>query len=122
MSTFKKKIKPIWKQLQFAFKGQERATAKNEFSKCSTIEEYWQFSKFHFDPTQIKNEIIPFLEYCQNTKPTTICEIGWQEPHLAFQKLKGCLGNCDSSGLSAIHLWPNKPVRRLGIREGHLDA
>jgi len=76
MTILRKLLKPFFKYLIFYFAKQRNRNAKEALSHCSSIDDLWNISKNYFEPTQIENEILPFLRYCKESKPITICEIG----------------------------------------------
>ncbi|MBW4488037.1 MAG: class I SAM-dependent methyltransferase [Trichocoleus desertorum ATA4-8-CV12] len=63
---------------EFLFRTQTKDKQRKNgcFARCSTLEEFFEFSSKEFGPHQIKSEIISFLEFAKNESPKYVCEIG----------------------------------------------
>lgn len=65
-----------WQEVEFKVKSKEQQLKTKDFQKCSTLEEFFDFSSQEFGPHQIKAEILSFLDFVKAQDPQHVCEIG----------------------------------------------
>ena len=76
-------VKLLWKggmelanYIWFWLMVKQRQDKYTAFKNCQDLEDYWKFSRQIFGLTQIKQEILGFLEFAQAEHPECVCEIG----------------------------------------------
>jgi predicted O-methyltransferase YrrM len=70
------KAKDRIETVQFQLALRRRARLKEQYGRCSTFAEYFDFSQRVFGPHQLEPEITGFLEFAAKERPRTVCEIG----------------------------------------------
>ena len=68
-----------------------RKSLFNEFSKCTTQEEYFHFADSYIGIRQNPEEFLSFISYAAKRNPRVICEIGVREGGTNFM-LANALG------------------------------
>ena len=54
----------------------EQQIRSDTFKKCSTLEDFFNFTSQEFGSHQIKSEIIALLDFVKSHNPQSVCEIG----------------------------------------------
>jgi len=76
LSTPMARAKETFEAVQFQLSPRHRARLKQEYARCRTLGEYFDFSQRVFGPHQLEPEITGFLELAAKERPRTVCEIG----------------------------------------------
>ena len=67
------------RKIQFAICFFEKKRLYREFMKCESKADFFDFSGKILTSHQIKSEIVNFLEFVEERKPSVVCEIGTAE-------------------------------------------
>ncbi len=72
MAQAKERIEAV----QFQLAVQRRARLREEYARCRTLAEFFDFSQRVFGPHQLEPEITGFLQLAAKESPRTVCEVG----------------------------------------------